>query len=425
MALNKLTDTEVKNLKAKEKAYTKSDGGGLQILIKPNSTKLWEIYYQSPTLYKRRRTSLGTYPTVGLKEAREKANEYRKLVSNGIDPIDYKNELKQEALNNQDGLFANVVNEWLEIKKREVKNKIIVIKSYQRIESLLLNDAVPYFKKVNIKNIKHNHITKIIEKKNKTAPVSASRLLLYLNKLWLYAISKGYCDFNQIANIDGKTIIDKTKVNHHACIVDLDTLQELTNAIYTYNGHYSTRNILRLVLHLPLRVQNLVTMRWSYIDFDNKLLTIPREEMKVKNENLKDFQMPLTDEVIRILKEQYKYTNNRKYIFVSDYGEHLNIATTNRALQRMGFNDEKRGRRQRTHSFRSTFRSLADTYEMEHNMSTEVREIALDHQVGTSVSRAYTHGSQYLEQLKTLMSWWSKFIVKIIDKDIKKSYHLN
>ncbi len=66
------------------------------------------------------------------------------------------------------------MNEWLEIKKREVTNGVIVITTYQRLESLLLNDAVPYFKKANIKDIKHFHIAKVIEKKNKTgmSPIS-------------------------------------------------------------------------------------------------------------------------------------------------------------------------------------------------------------------------------------------------------------
>ncbi len=120
--------------------------------------------------------------------------------------------------------------------RNKAKRGYIKPKTYQRLESLLLNDTVPHFKKINIKDIKHYDITKIIEEKNKTASVSAKRLLQYLNRLWLYAISKGYTDFNIIANIDKGAHIKRTAVKHFACIADLTVLEELINAIYNYNG---------------------------------------------------------------------------------------------------------------------------------------------------------------------------------------------
>ncbi len=422
-----LTTTRINSLKPKDKAYAITDGRGLHILIKPNGSKLWEFNFVCPLDGKRKKTSLGLYPDVTLKHARDKRDERRRLVANGINPIKHFQKIKQDKQNENAGIFEKVVKEWLDTKQREVVEGIIVEKTYQRIESLLINDTVPFFKSVseskikpillnaNIKDIKHSHLVTVIEAKNKTAPVSAKRLLQYFNRLWLYATSKGYCDFNVVANIDKVSHITKTKVSHYAKITDINVLGELVNAIYNYNGHISTRNILKLVLHVPLRATNLVTLQWKYIDFDKKLLTIPRAEMKVKDENLEDFTMPLSDEVIKILKEQKQFTRNKKYVFVSDYGEHINAETPNRALQRMGFNDEKRERRQRTHSFRGTFRSLADTYQLKHNAIFEVKEIALDHRVGNSVTQSYSHKANYEEQLRKLMRWWSKFIVDMLD----------
>jgi integrase len=167
---------------------------------------------------------------------------------------------------------------------------------------------------------------------------------------------------------------------------------------------------LRLVLHIPLRAKNIVTLKWEHIDFDKQILTIPRQEMKVSNENLKDFTMSLTSSVINILKDQYQFTSNRRYVFATDRGEHLNIESTNRALQRLGFNDEKRGRKQRTHSFRATFRSLANTYQSQYKVSFEAKEMVLDHATGNEVTKAYTHSSDYMEELKILMRWWSKYL---------------
>jgi integrase len=387
------------------------------LLIKTNGKKIWEFVYPSPTTNKRRKISLGCYPDVTLAVAREIRAKYRSNIKQGKDPAEIRKQEKIEK--SQIGLFKNVVDEWLDIKQKEVKNNFIKPKTYDRIVSLM-NDVVHGIKgskypnglgNIKIQNIKHSDISNIVEAKSRIAPVSAKRMLQYLNRLWLYAISKGYCKFNIISNIDKSSILTNTKIKHHPCI-DEHILPELVNAIYDYRGHYSVKNALKLVLHLPLRAGNLVSIQWQYVDFKSKKLTIPRYEMKVSDDRLGDFILPLTDEVINILKDQYSFTSNRKYIFASDTAEHINQETTNRALQRMGFNDERRGRKQRTHGFRSLFRSMANTHLQEHNVSYEAREAVLDHSTGGNVERAYTHKSNYDMEIRKLLEWWSGFIVK-------------
>ena len=89
-----LNDTKIKNTKIKEKNYTLADGSGLQLLIKSNCTKLWEFIYKSPTKLKRRKTSFGNYPTVSLKQARTKRQQYQDLIISGIDPIEHFKDIK-------------------------------------------------------------------------------------------------------------------------------------------------------------------------------------------------------------------------------------------------------------------------------------------------------------------------------------------
>jgi hypothetical protein len=87
-----LTDTAIKNAKAREKEYTLSDGNGLQLVIKPNGRKVWEIRYTVNA--KAKKTTGGTYPVVSLKDARVKLDELKNKVLNGIDPIQEKKALK-------------------------------------------------------------------------------------------------------------------------------------------------------------------------------------------------------------------------------------------------------------------------------------------------------------------------------------------
>lgn len=211
-----------------------------------------------------------------------------------------------------------------------------------------------FFRNRAISSIKHTEIIKLIELKAKKSPESASRLFNYLSDLWKFATMRDYCDFNIITNLDKKYIIPSRIVKYYAKITDKNILAELANAIfYLYKGDYSTRNALRFVLHLPLRAENLVNLKWVYIDFKNKILTIPRNLMKSKDPNLPNFKIPLTPQVIKILNEQKLFTS-KIYVFkTSGYQDTpINSETSNRALQRMGFNDESRGRKIRLYSFR-------------------------------------------------------------------------
>jgi integrase len=408
-----LTDTEIKKAKPKDKPYTLSDGNGLSILIK-DTTKLWEFRYTSPTTLKRRKTSLGSYPKCTIKQARDKALMYHNLINDGIDPIDQNKEIKEQIKINQEGVFEKVVDEWLEKQKGTLAEL-----SYKRTFGLLERDLKPFFKDRLIASIKHPEIVKILELKASRAPESASRLYQYLGRIWKYATMKGYCEFNIIANIEKKAVLTPHKAKHFPKVTDKEILAELVDAIYHYSGHYSTKNALKFVLHLPLRADNLIKLKWTQIDFDQKLLTIKRADMKVKNSNMPDFVMPLTDEVIKILKEQLSFSNGRGYVFTADgfADTPINHETPNRALQRMGFNDEKRERKQRLHSFRGTFRSLADTLQEQHKVSFEAKERALDHFPQSEVLRAYSHKANYIKELEKLMSWWSGFIVDLLDKD--------
>lgn len=412
--MSKIQAVILNKLKPKDKDYTVPDGNGLSLLVKTNGTKLWEFRFTSPTTLKRRKSSLGKYPDVPLILARDKAKNYRELIADGIDPIDNNKTLKQKIKIDQKGIFNKVVDEWFEKQKKELATS-----TYTRKVGQFENDVKPFFKGRLISSIKHPEIVKLLEMKAVKAPESASRLFQYLNNLWQYATMKGYCDFNIIANIHKKTILTPPKAKHYSKITDPEILKELVQAIYSYKGSYSTKNALKFVLHLPLRADNLVNLKWEQIDLDNKLLTIPRNRMKAKDENMPDFIMPLTNQVIEILEEQKLFASGT-FVFKTDGYADVPICseTPNRALERMGFNNETIGKKTRLHGFRGTFRSLADTYQSEHNTSKEAKERALDHLPKNAVERAYTHKADYIKELEMLMQWWSDYLDKLISYEV-------
>lgn len=422
------TDKEIKAFKPKDKQYILTDNytKGLQLIIRNDGGKQWAFRYSSPILKDkqnkplRRQTGLGTYPIVSLIEARNKANELKKEISQGIDPLELKKEIKDQVSIDDKSQFHKVVYQWIdEILKPKLSNNTI-----SQIKRAFENDLFPHFCKKDengniisskpIKDIHHSQVLKALIEKSKVSAEITDKMLGWCRRVWTFATSHGYCEYNIIVNIS-REMLPKIEVKHYPKITDEKILSQLLKDIDDYKGSPIVRNALRLYPYTMLRAENLTALKWEYIDFENKLLTIPRSQMKIKDKNLNDFKLPLVDKAIEILNDIKPFTGWSPWVFhgVSNFNNSLNKETCNKALRVMGYDDESAGTKQTQHSFRGTFRSLADTYANEHKASYEVKESILDHNFGSAVERAYTHKADYTNQMRELLEWWEEFLDKI------------
>lgn len=176
-----LTDTEIKNAKPKEKDYTLPDGNGLQLVVKTDGRKIWEIRYTIDV--KAKKTTAGSYPTVTLAKARAKRDEYKNNAYEGVDPVVERKKAKEivaaKEVANQvmlEGQFHLVAYGWL-------KSLANAENTHQKRVSSFENDIFPYFctydkhhhiiSSKNIKDITHPELLKVLLKKQDTAPVVA------------------------------------------------------------------------------------------------------------------------------------------------------------------------------------------------------------------------------------------------------------
>ncbi|WP_198304216.1 tyrosine-type recombinase/integrase [Arcobacter vandammei] len=407
MALNILKDKTVKEAKPQEKVYFLNDGGGLRLAVKPNGTKTWEFRFTING--KRKETTFKTYPIMELREARIKRKEYQELINTGVNPIEYFKNLKNENVLEEEGMFLNVAKEWLnkEEQKTAPTTHINKVRTFE-------NDIYPFLKNKHIKEISIKDVVGILEVKLLQSYDVSSKIFAYLDSLFRYAVLKGFCERNILNDIKKGDIIPSRKTRHFPKITDIGKFKELVNAIYLYNGSHSVRGALKLVLHLPYRAENICGMKWKYIDFDKEIITIPRSEMKVKDINLEDFRLPMSKEVINILKEQEHFTGYQEWVFLGTNNRSpINSESPNKALKIMGFNDIENGKKITMHGFRGTCRSLLDTLDTENKFSFEAKEKLLDHHDNSKVVRAYTNKSNYLEHLKPIVYFWSDFIVSL------------
>ena len=107
-----LTDTEIKKAKAKEKAYSLNDSGGLYLWVTPPGGRLWRWAYRFEG--KEKLMSLGKYPAVSLALARERYSEARKLLATGVDPMAQRKIEKTAQKVSCENSFQSVTAQWLE-----------------------------------------------------------------------------------------------------------------------------------------------------------------------------------------------------------------------------------------------------------------------------------------------------------------------
>ena len=411
---NALSDTAIKAAKPKDRAFTMPDGNGLQLLIKPNGSKIWEVRYTVNG--KAGKTTIGTYPTVSLADARKKRDEYKKMAYEGINPVHAKREARRAAESAEKGQFHLIVKEWADSL---TCSKAHAAKRYRAFE----RDMFPYFcnydkdhsiiSSRHISDITHDELFKAIKTKEIQTPETAMRLYRDTKSIWEYAISSGYTEIMTPLKIK-KSTLPKPVKKHYPKITDERVLRELLNAIERYRGQPITRLMLKFVAIVPLRAENLCNLRWEQIDLEQGVLTIRRSEMKVKDTNLPDFVVPLPRQAREILEEVHQITGWGQWVFHGLKNIHapINPETGNKALRLMGFNDEASGRKQTLHSFRGTFRSLAETYRQIHGKPFEVMERCLDHHEKNRTVRAYSHQADYTAQIGELLQWWADHLEK-------------
>jgi integrase len=431
------TDKEIKEAKPTTKEYALSDRKttGLQLRIKPNGKKQWIYRYSSPTIkvpiktstdnnsevkYKGKRNNLGLglYPIVTLSQVREEVHRLQKLIQNGIDPNEHKKEKQKELIKSNHSQIHIIFYEWIKTLPHQPS-------TIHRKVSLFENNLFPYLEmrkdkdgnissSKNIQDIKHPEILKAVNEKKKSANEMARRLLGNCRTLWNYAIAHGYIETNIIDLIPTSEKPKKNR-NHLPKISDEIILGQLLNDIDTYTGHPIVKCALQILPYLMLRAENLTKLKWEHVYFSKQIIIIPRKLMKVKDKNLDDFKLPLTNNAITILKEVQQFTQDTEWVFhgITKRSQSLNPATLNKALNSMGYNDENQGTKQTIHSFRGTFSSLAYQYRHKHQQYEVIIERVLDHQEKNEVVASYNHKADYTDSMRELLNWWETFLGEV------------
>ncbi|MFW1710533.1 tyrosine-type recombinase/integrase [Vibrio parahaemolyticus] len=388
-----LTDKKVKSIKPTDKEQLLSDGQGLQLRVMPNGTKSWRFVYKSPATGKRGNMTLGIYPRLSIANARKKAEGYRELVALDIDPKHHKREEKEKSEAIHQHTLFNVSHNWIERKKSEVTEDYA--KDIWRSFEL---HVFPTLSSQPISMITAQSVIetlKVVEAKGSLETVR--RLTQRLNEVMVYAMNCGLLQANPISNI---LAAFKKPTKQNMKKLESNELPALMNALANASIKRSTRCLIEFQLHTMTRPNEAAGAKWEEFDLLERVWLIPKERMKKRKEH----RIPLTEEVINLLKTMRAMNGNSEYVFpsIKDPKKPMHSQTANMALKRMGFKD-----RLVSHGMRA----MASTILNENGHDFVLVEAALAHAIGDSTQRSYNR-TDYLERRKELMNWWSKYIVE-------------
>lgn len=386
-----LTPTQVKNARPRKKEYNLADGGGLFLRVKPNGTRLWLFNYFKPFTRNRSNLSLGLYPALSLKDARETAAAYRALLAKDIDPKEERERTARETTEAHLNTFRTVAGKWLAVKAGKASPAYLA-----KIEQGLKNHVYPKMGKLPIHKLTApNTIAALEPLAGREAMETVSKLCRWINEIMTYAVNTGIIHHNPLAGI--REGFRKVKTQNMPTIRP-DELPDFMKALNKSTATVATKSLIEWQLHTMVRPGEAAGTRWEEIDLDNKVWTIPEGRMKTGRAHA----VPLSDRAITILETMRPISGHREYVFPSSTAPRkpASSQSANMAIKRMGYKGKL---------VSHGLRALASTTLNEQQFDRDVIEVALAHVDKNTIRSAYNR-AQYLEQRRTMLQWWSDFI---------------
>lgn len=388
-----LIDSQVRNAKPREKEYNLSDGDGLQLKVKPNGSKLWIFVYTHPHTKKRKNISFGKYPSVGLKDARYKREEARALLGKKQDPKEVREQLEAAKKAETENTLEKVAKQWFEVKRSKVT------KDYgEDIWRSLTLHAFPELGNVPINSVTAPITIKALKPlEAKGSLETVKRVCQRLNEIMTFAVNTGIIFSNPLININAAFLKPKAQ---NLPSIKPDELPGFMKRLNMASIKLTTRCLIEWQLHTMTRPSEAAGTKWSEIDFEKRLWTIPAERMKKNIQHI----IPLSEHSLNLLGVMKEISGHREYVFPADRNPktHMNAQTANSALKRMGYHKQL---------VSHGLRALASTTLNEKGFPPDHIEAALAHVEPNQVRKAYNR-SNYLEQRVELMNWWSSHIIE-------------
>jgi len=385
-----LTDIAVKNAKPDTKPYRIKDERGLFLEVRPEGGKWWRFRFSINS--HERLMSLGTYPDVSLKMARDRRDEARRMVAQGINPAEVRKAEKNPATACEE-TFERIAREWW----AKFQPTWTEEHGGQILRRLELN-VFPWIGSRPIKDITAPEILTLARRiESRGALEMAHRTIQGCGQVFRYGIATGRCERNPAADLRGA--LPPVKEKHHPSITDPKAIAPLLRSMDSYEGSPITACALRLAPLVFVRPGELRHAEWNEIDLEANEWRIPGHKMKMREQHI----VPLSWQAIAIITELHPLTGHGKYLFPSlrTLDRPMSENTVNGALRRLGYTkDELTGH---------GFRSMASTLLNEQGWNRDAIERQLAHAERDNIRAAYNY-AEFLPERRRMMQAWADYL---------------
>lgn len=388
-----LTDSAIRALKPRAGAYKVADEKGLYLMVTPAGGKLWKLKFRNGAGIEKK-LSLGAYPDLGLKDAREAREQARSALAKGADPAEKKQSDKRAAKINAANTFSSVAKAYIDKNRRDGKADATVTKRewflgvverplgnrpIAEIQPYEILDAVRPFERAK------NH-----EK--------AHRTLQFIGQVFRFAVANQLAPRDPTRDLRGALVNHKPK--HLAAILEPKRVGELLRAIDGYEGQAATLLALKLSPLVFVRPGELRRAEWAEIDLEAAVWRIPAAKMKGRTEHV----VPLLRQAVAILKQAHSVSGHTRYVFPSIRTPKAPMSenTVNAGLRRLGFSGEE----MTAHGFRAMASTLLNE---SGKWSPDAIERALAHKDRDIVRAAYHRGAHWNERVE-MAQWWADYL---------------
>lgn len=361
----------------------KFDEKGLFVLAKPTGSALWRFKYQFDG--REQLLGLGSYPEVPVKRAREKRDEARSLVADGINPSAERQAAKAARADSVEAISR----EWL---TKQVDLEPDTIKAHtQRLEDYVF----PHLGKRPIGTVEAPDLLAALRRiEHKALHDTARRTLSLCGRVWRYAIATGRAKRDITHDLQGALTSVESK--NHAAIIEPKGVGELLRALDGYRGQPAVCYALKFAPLVFVRPVELRTAEWSHFDLDAAEATwrIPKEFMKMRDPHV----VPLARQAVELLRELRTLSTGRLlFPGLRTAARPMSENTVNAALRRLGYSGEM----QTGHGFRT----IASTMLNELGWHPDLIELQLSHQERNKVRAAYNKAQRLPERRKMMQAW--------------------
>lgn len=384
-----LTDTVIRKTQPPSKPRKLMDERGLFMLMTPPGGRWWRFRYSFAG--KEKLLSLGTYPDVSLKAAREARDDARRLLAKGIDPSAARREEKQAQRNATENDFEAVAREWLENIKsawaavyhgdtvKRFEKFIFPTIGRRPVGAITAAEMLPLLRKIEARGTQ----------------VTAHKVLRACGQVFRYGIATGRCERNPATDLRGALkALPRAK---HMAALPASELPTFLRVIEEYDGELQTKLALRLLALTFVRTNELRSATWAEVDLDKAEWTIPAERMKTNAPH----HVPLSRQAVDAFRRLQAINCKWQWVFPGRAPtKPMSKNTVLFALYRMGYHSRMTGH---------GFRALASTALNEMGYRPDVIERQLAHTEKNAVRAAY-HRSQYLEERTAMMQAWADYL---------------